>query len=275
MISPLRRIRIELAYDGTGFHGWQVQSGLATIQQALETILADMEGGPVPVAASGRTDAGVHALAQVAAFSLRNPIPVLNLRKALNRLLPPGIRINQVEEVDLHFHPRFDATAKTYEYRIFRGEIVSPFDQRYVYHYPYPLDVNRMIELAPILEGEHDFAAFAAADSKEAKRAQSKVRSVYSSRATLEGDYLRYRVRGSGFLKHMVRNIVGVLLEVGKGNFCDTDIRARLVPGCGIRPGPSAPACGLFLIHVEYGVEYDVEYNESRTIGANEDNHPD
>ena len=170
-------------------------------------------------------------------------------------MLPPAIRINKVEEVNLHFHPRFDATAKTYEYRIFRGEILPPFDQRYVYHYPYPLAVDRMIELAPMLEGEHDFTAFAAADSKEARRAQSKVRSVYSSRATLDGDYLRYRVRGSGFLKHMVRNIVGVLLEVGKEKFCGADIRARLMPGCGLRPGPSAPACGLFLVNVEYNVD--------------------
>ena len=267
MTSPLRRIRIEVAYDGTDFHGWQVQRGLATIQQTLEAILTDMEGGPVQVAASGRTDAGVHALAQVAAFSLRNPIPVLNLRKALNRLLPPAIRINRVEEVAVQFHPRFDATAKTYEYRVFRGEIAPPFHRRYVYHYPYPLRVDRMIELAPLLEGEHDFTAFAASDSKEAKRAQSKVRSVYSSRATLEGDYFRYRVRGSGFLKHMVRNIMGVLIEVGKGNFFEADIRARLVPGCGIRPGPSAPACGLFLLNVEY--------SGSRTIGANEDNDQD
>ena len=257
MTSPFRRIRIELAYDGTDFHGWQVQAGLPTIQAALETILSGMEGSPVPVAGSGRTDAGVHALAQVAAFSIRNPIPVENLQRALNRLLPNSIRVSRVAEVEPGFHPRFDATAKTYEYRIFRGEIVSPFERHYVYHYPFPLEIAAMIALAPMLEGEHDFTAFAASDSRDGKRGKntpkSKVRRIFSSRAVLEGRHLMYRVRGSGFLKHMVRNIVGALLEAGKGNFGEADIRARLVAGCGIRPGPSVPARGLFLVGVEYG----------------------
>ena len=118
----MRRIRIHLAYDGAAFHGWQVQPGLATIQGALEEILSGIEGAPVHVAGSGRTDAGVHALAQVAAFSLRNPIPAANLRRAVNRLLPPAIRVLSAEEVEPDFHPRFQATAKTYEYRIWRGE---------------------------------------------------------------------------------------------------------------------------------------------------------
>ncbi len=250
-VAPSRRIRIELSYDGTDFHGWQVQPGLPTIQGTLEAIVSEIEGAPVPVAGSGRTDAGVHALAQVAAFSIRNPIPVSNLRRAINRLLPADVRINKVEEVTPEFHPRFDAVAKTYEYRIFREEIVPPFDRRYVYHHPYPLRVEDMIAAAELLEGEHDFTAFAAADERDAEK-PSKVRRVFSSRLEQTQGRLVYRVRGSGFLKHMVRNIVGVLLEAGKGNVAPLGVRQRLLPGCGIPAGPTAPARGLFLISVEY-----------------------
>ncbi len=247
----MRRIRIAVAYDGSDFHGWQVQPGLETIQGTLESVVGSIEGKSVHVAGSGRTDAGVHALAQVAAFSIENPIPVLNLRKAMNRLLPRSIRVTSVEESSLDFHPRFDAKAKTYEYRIFRGEICPPFDRRYVYHHPFRLDIERMIVAAPLLEGEHDFTAFAASDERDEAGA-SKVRCIFLSELRLTGDLLTYRVRGSGFLKHMVRNIVGVLLEVGKGNLGPADIEARLKPGCKILSGPSAPARGLFLVSVEY-----------------------
>ena len=144
----MRRIRITLAYDGGPFHGWQVQPGLATIQGTLEEIVSGMEGKPVHVAGSGRTDAGVHALGQVAAFSIENPIPLANLRRAVNRLLPPAIRVCSAEEVDAAFHPRFDAKAKTYEYRMAREEICSPFDWPFVHHYPYPLEEDRMARLA-------------------------------------------------------------------------------------------------------------------------------
>src|SRR5271157_5447480 len=150
----MRRIRISVAYDGTEFHGWQVQPGLATIQGELEKAAGEIEGRPVDVAGSGRTDAGVHALGQVAAFSIGNPIPVDNLRRAMNRLLPRDIRVLSVEEAAPDFHPRFQARRKTYEYRIFRGEICSPFERRYVYHHPYPLAIEEMIAAAPLLEGE-------------------------------------------------------------------------------------------------------------------------
>jgi len=247
----MRRIKIDLSYDGTDYHGWQVQPGLATIQGTLEQVISQIEGAPVQVAASGRTDAGVHALAQVAAFSINNPIPVENLLRAMNRLLPRDIRVTASAEAREDFHPRFEAKAKNYEYRIYRAEICPPFERRYVYHHPYPLAVDRMIETAPLLEGEHDFTAFAATDERD-ELGKSKVRTVFSSRLALEGDRLVYRVRGSGFLKHMVRNIVGVLLEVGKGNVDRPGFLARLEPACTIPPGPTAPARGLFLISVEY-----------------------
>lgn len=254
---PLRRIRIELSYDGSDFHGWQVQPGLPTIQGVLEEIVSDMEGEHVHVAGSGRTDAGVHALAQVAAFSIRNPIPLENLHRAVNRRLPADIRILRVAEVDPEFHPRFDATAKTYEYRIFRDAVVPPFERRYVQHHPYPLRLEPMFAAAPLLIGEHDFSAFAAADHERDELGRSKVRRIFESRLEQVPGRLVYRVRGSGFLKYMVRNIVGVLLEVGKGNLGADGLVARLRPGSGIRPGPSAPARGLFLIGVEYnaGIE--------------------
>lgn len=239
-----RRIRIHLAYDGTGFHGWQVQPGLPSIQGTLERVISEIEGAPVHVAGSGRTDAGVHATGQVAAFTIGNPIPLPNLRRAVNRLLPPAIRVLSVEEAEPEFHPRFHAKAKTYEYRIFRGEVCDPFEWRYAHHYPYPLDEARMVEFARIFEGEHDFSAFAAADDRDAE-GRSKVRTIYSSRLEECGNRLIYRVRGSGFLKHMVRNLVGTLIEAGKGNLPG---ELRLPEKC----GPTVPAKGLFLVSVEY-----------------------
>jgi len=239
-----RRIKLTLAYDGTSFHGWQMQPGLPTIQGELERVVSEIEGRSVQVAGSGRTDAGVHALAQVAAFSFENPIPLYNLRKAMNRLLPSAVRILAAEEVPAEFHPRFDAKAKTYEYRIVRTEVCSPFDWPYVHHYPYPLAEERMAQFARVLEGEHDFTVFAAADESDAE-GKSKVRTVFSSVLEQSAGRLTYRVRGSGFLKHMVRNIVGTLIEAGRGNLADL---LRLPA----KSGPTAPAKGLFLISVEY-----------------------
>jgi tRNA pseudouridine38-40 synthase len=247
----MRRLRFEVAYDGTDFHGWQVQPGLPTIQGVLEEVIATLEGSPVPVVGSGRTDAGVHALAQVAAVSLSNPIPVDNFRRALNRLLPHSIRVNNVCEADPGFHPRFGALRKTYQYRIYRDEVCPPFQRRFVYHHPYPLDESAMLACAPLLEGEHDFTAFAASDPDDSRQA-SKTRTIFQSGLTRTDSLLVYQVTGSGFLKHMVRNIVGVLLEAGKGNLASDDILARLQPGSGIHSGPAVPASGLFLISVEY-----------------------
>ena len=244
----MRRIRITVSYDGTGYHGWQLQPELATIQGTLEGVLSEIEGRRVHVDGSGRTDAGVHALAQVAAFTLANPIPLPNLKKAMNRLLPQDIRVLETAEAAASFHPRYDATAKTYEYRMLRTELCPPFERNYVYHYPYPLDEVRMMQAARQLEGEHDFTAFAATDPIDGL-GRSKVRCIFSSCLTREGDRLIYRVRGSGFLKHMVRNIVGVLLEVGKGNLDRSDL-----PGVQ-RAGPTAPSKGLFLMSVEYPVK--------------------
>ncbi len=247
----MRRIKLTLSYDGTDFYGWQVQPGLPTIQGTLEEILSGIEGKPVKVTGSGRTDAGVHALAQVAAVTLENPIPLPNLRKAVNRLLPPAIRVLDTATVHQDFHPRRDAISKTYEYRIFRAEVCPPFEKRYVHHHPYPLDLDAMRGLAPLFEGEHDFTAFAAADDSD-RLGRSKVRRVFSSRIASEEDRLIYEVRGSGFLKHMVRNIVGTLLEAGKGNLGREGLMRLLDAPPGCKAGPTAPPSGLFLIRVDY-----------------------
>ena len=254
----MRRIKAILCYEGTDFHGWQVQPGLPTVQGALQEVLAQIEGAAVQVTGSGRTDAGVHALAQVAAFSIRNPIPCDNLRRAMNRLLPRAIRILEARDVRPSFHPIRDAAAKTYEYRMLRSEICPPFERRYVHHFPYPLDEGRMAGLAPLLEGEHDFTAFAAADKSDALGA-SKVRTIFSSAVTRRGDLLVYRVRGSGFLKHMVRNIMGLLVEAGRGNADAASIERFLRNETGVKAGPTMPPGGLLLVSVEYREEAGAE----------------
>jgi tRNA pseudouridine38-40 synthase len=250
-IASLRRIRITLAYDGTGFHGWQVQPGLPTIQGVLEDIIGGMEGKPVHVAGSGRTDAGVHALAQVAAFTIANPIPTANLQRAVNRLLPPEIRVIDAVETHPAFHPRFDALAKTYQYTVYRAPVCSPFQWRYVHHYPYPLNESAMIGAARVFAGEHDFTAFAASDNRDAEE-KSRVRRIFHSELTRSGDTMIYTVRGSGFLKHMVRNIVGTLIETGRGNLTAPEISRLFTPDSPRKSGPTAPAKGLVLQSVEY-----------------------
>lgn len=247
----MRRIRVTVAYDGTAYHGWQVQPGLPTIQGELERILSDIDNRPVSVIGSGRTDAGVHALGQVAAFDLHNPLPTPNLQRAMNRILPPDIRILSADAAAADFHPRFNASAKTYEYRIWRAEVCPPMRRLYTLHFPYPLDEQAMIDAAPLLEGEHDFSAFAASDEKD-ELGLSKVRTILSSTLVREDGELVYRVRGSGFLKHMVRIIVGTIREIGRGNLTAAGLLARLQPGYPGKAGPSVPARGLCLVSVEY-----------------------
>jgi tRNA pseudouridine38-40 synthase len=249
--TPERRIRITVSYDGTQFHGWQVQPGLVTIQSELQRAFQVITKIPVTIQGSGRTDAGVHARAQVAAFSTTSQIPCQNLPRAMNRVLPGAIRVLSAEDVAPAFHARFDAVSKLYEYRLYRDEICPPFDFPYVHHFPYPLDDAAMIAAAPLLEGEHDFSAFAAHDERYTED-YSKVRTIFSSVLKREGPMLIYRVRGSGFLKHMVRNIVGTLLEVGKGNLVNAQLQNMLRGAPRAEGGPTAPASGLFLVEVTY-----------------------
>ncbi len=265
-----------MAYDGADFRGWQIQPGEPTIQGELQSALGRITGEtPLPQGA-GRTDAGVHALAQVASFFLRAPIPPANLQRALNRTLPPSIRILEAAIAPATFHARHSAVAKTYEYRIFRGALCPPFLARYVYAYTMPAGMQALEDSARLFEGEHDFRSFAASDpdqatrdaarslheDQEARTPAAPVRTIYSSawerRLTDAGEILVYRVRGNGFLHHMVRNLVGTMLDVGRGYLQLDDIPRILAARDRSAAGPTAPARGLFLHSVEYGEDWAI-----------------
>ncbi len=252
-----RNLKLTLAYDGHDFAGWQIQPDRNTIQGTLMSVIEQLTGENTLPQGSGRTDAGVHALAQVASVSLTSPIPTSNLRKALNDLLPPSIRILTVEDAPPDFHARKSAIAKTYEYRIYRGEVCPPFLARYVCHHPFPLDEDRMAESAEIVVGQHDFTSFAAVDPESRKEgvAVSNVRTIHSSTWQRNGEELIYRVRGNGFLHHMVRNLVGTFLMIGKGNLSGDDLKRILELRDRSAAAATAPASGLFLVSVEYELE--------------------
>jgi tRNA pseudouridine38-40 synthase len=248
MQTDARMWKLVLAYDGTDFHGWQVQPDRLTVQGLLRDALARIAGEDVLPQGSGRTDAGVHALGQVTSFALAAPIPEANLVRALNRILPAAIRVLSAERVADDFHARHSAQAKTYEYRIFRGTICPPWQARYVYALNTRLDVDAMQRCAAMILGEHDFTSFAASDSDS----RSNVRCLYASEWMEEPDLLLYRVRGNGFLHHMVRNLVGTFLQVGRGNLAETEFPAILAARSRDEAGPTAPARGLFLVNVDY-----------------------
>lgn len=249
-----RNIKLTLAYDGHDFAGWQVQPNRPTIQGTLVSAIEQITGEKTLPQGSGRTDAGVHALAQVATVPIESPIPVKNFRKALNDLLPRSIRVLNVEEVAADFHARKSARAKTYKYHIYRGEICPPFFARYVYHHSYPLNEEAMAEAAEVVVGEHDFTSFAAVDPEIRKEADevSNVRTIYSSSWERANDEFLYVVRGNGFLHHMVRNLVGTFLMIGKGNLTCRDLRRILELRDRSAAAATAPASGLFLVSVEY-----------------------
>jgi len=250
----MRNLKITLAYDGSEFSGWQVQPDRRTVQATLAAALERVTGERMMPQGSGRTDAGVHALAQVASCSIANPIPPQNLVIALNDVLPPSVRVICVEEVTPDFHARKSARAKTYRYRIYRGDICPPFLARYVYHHPYPLDEAAMAAAAREVMGEHDFTSFAAVDPEKGTEPDeaSAVRTVFSSQWSREAEEFVYTVRGSGFLHHMVRNLVGTFLLVGKGSLTPADISGILAARNRSAGGPTAPASGLYLVSVEY-----------------------
>lgn len=250
----MRNIKLTLSYDGTDFHGWQVQPGLATVQGMLSSALERMTGEAVLPQGSGRTDAGVHALAQVASFTTECRIPAENLVTALNNVLPSSIRVLDSTEVSLDFHARKCARCKTYRYRIYRRDICPPFLARYVWHYPYPLDEVAMREAASLVVGEHDFTSFAAVDPERGQENDeaSNVRTIFSSAWERDGSEFIYTVRGNGFLHHMVRNLVGTFLLVGKGTIAPGDIGRILEARSRSSAGATAPASGLCLVLVEY-----------------------
>jgi tRNA pseudouridine38-40 synthase len=262
--------KLVLAYDGTDFKGWQVQPGLPTIQGELAKAIERVVGERVLPQGSGRTDAGVHALGQVASFALAAPIPPASLARALNRALPASIRALSAELAAEGFHARHSAVEKTYEYRIFRGEICPPTLARFVYALNWPLDEQAMAAAAEHVVGEHDFTSFAANDPDAAARESGAldepncVRLIRESRWTCDGDNLVYRVTGSGFLHHMVRNLVGTFLDVGRGGLAADAIPGILDARSRSAAGPTAPARGLFLVEVQYPPQFRAELESRR-----------
>ncbi|MGB8477246.1 MAG: tRNA pseudouridine synthase A [Acidobacteriaceae bacterium] len=294
--------KLILSYDGTDFHGWQVQPGSLTIQGALADAISSVTGEQVLPQGSGRTDAGVHAWGQVASFSLRAAIPADNLQRALNRILPTSIRILSAEHAPEDFHARHNAVGKVYQYRIFHGEVCSPFMARYVTACRWPLDLQAMQVAAKMIVGEHDFTSFAASDPDRSARiadedagqdkshtveekcaapACSNIRRIETSQWTREsvlpspgtlgtmvigpradsssdatggdaGELFTYTVCGNGFLHHMVRNLVGTFVEVGRGRMSPAEIPRILEGRNRAMAGPTAAARGLCLMKVLY-----------------------
>jgi tRNA pseudouridine38-40 synthase len=247
----MRNLKIVLQYDGTAYAGWQRQDNGISIQAVLEDALEPIEGSRVVVHGAGRTDAGVHALAQVATVTLSGSMEPPALARALNAILPPDVRVLAVEEADPAFHARFSAIGKVYEYRIVNARLVSPFLYKYVWHVVQPVDLDAVREASALLLGTHDFAAF--------QGARAAVASTDRTVRTIEWEHgggsdlpLVMRIEGDGFLRHMVRNIVGTLVDVGVGRLPPSRVAGILASRDRTQAGPTAPAHGLYLVRVLY-----------------------
>lgn len=247
-MAEQKRVRLTVAYDGTNYHGWQVQNNGITIESELNRCLTELLGEPVQVIGASRTDSGVHALGNIAVFDTTSPMPAEKVSYALNQRLPEDIRIQCSEEVAGDWHPRRHASRKTYEYRIYRGEFPMPVRRLYTYFTYRPLDVNKMREAAVYLEGEHDFRSFCQVGSQ----AESTVRTIYFLQMEEQGPELVIRVCGNGFLYNMVRIIAGTLMEVGQGKLRPEDMEKILQAADRSAAGPTAPACGLTLVKYEF-----------------------
>lgn len=266
--------KLILAYDGGPYHGWQVQPGLTTVQGTLAEAIRRVTREEVLPQGSGRTDTGVHALGQVASFAMDTPIPPGNFHRALNRVLPASIRVLSAETVDEGFHARHRARAKTYEYRVFplferarlprraaremsqaelpEERICPPMLAPFCWPCPWALDLEKLKRAAASITGTHDFTSFAASDPRGANPVKTPVRTVWESCWRREGELLVYRVRGSGFLHHMVRNLVGTFVLAGSGRAAPESLPEMLAARRRSAAGPTAPASGLFLVNVEY-----------------------
>jgi tRNA pseudouridine38-40 synthase len=257
----MRNIKFTIAYDGTDFSGWQAQPSQSTVQGALTDVLEKLTQRRVMIYAAGRTDAGVHAAGQVVNFKIQSPLTTEEFQRSFNALLPPSIRVNAAEEVSPDFHSRWDALAKTYRYRIFRGHVVPPFLWKYVQHDPYELTFDAMAEAARYFMGEHDFTSLAASTgSEEDDRERTTIRTIYRS------EFLRvqnanshdpaeewvYEVRGKSFMRHMVRKMVGTLIDVGRGKLAAADLPELFALRDRSKSGATMPPHGLCLESVEY-----------------------
>jgi tRNA pseudouridine38-40 synthase len=257
----MRNIKFIIAYDGTDFSGWQSQPGQATVQGALTDLLEKLTQSRPTLHAAGRTDAGVHAAGQVVNFKTESSMIPGEFQRACNALLPPTIRVNSAEDVSAEFHSRWDALAKTYRYRIFRGAVVPPFIWKYVQHDRGAMDFEAMAEAADLFVGEHDFTSFAASTgSEEDDRERVMVRMIYSSELLrvpaiglpADAEEWVYEVRGRSFLRNMVRKMVGTLVEIGRGRMAPGAVLELFALRDRSKSGPTMPPQGLCLESVEY-----------------------
>ena len=243
-----KRIRLIVAYDGTNYHGWQIQNNGITVEAELTRCLSDLLGESIEVIGASRTDSGVHALGNVAVFDTEARMPAEKISYALNQRLPEDIRIQKSEEVAADWHPRYCESRKTYEYRIYRGEFPMPVKRLYSYFTYRPLNVEKMKKAAKHLEGEHDFKSFC----QTGAQVESTVRTVYSVDVEEQGADLVIRVCGNRFLYNMVRIIAGTLMEVGQGKRTPESMAEILEAKNRSAAGPTAPPCGLTLVKYEF-----------------------
>jgi tRNA pseudouridine38-40 synthase len=248
-MKPLRNIKLVLAFDGTSYHGWQIQKNQETVQGELREAIRKITGEQACPAGSGRTDAGTHARGFVANFASVSSIATSNLVRALNSKLPPDIRILSAREVPADFHARRSARSKVYRYRIYGGAVMPPHLAREFFHYPYPVDIGRMAQAAAMFAGTHDFASFAA---KGGGGRDNTVRHIYACRLRVTGRRLELTVEGDGFLHHMIRNMAGTLLELGRGQMTMAAFQALFDRRDRTQAGFTAPARGLTLLKVRY-----------------------
>ena len=244
----MRRIKLTVAYDGTHYHGWQFQPGSPTIEGELNRHLSELFKEDIRVIGASRTDSGVHALCNVAVFDIKARIPAERIAYAMNQRLPEDIRIRKSEEVSADFHPRKQATRKTYEYKILNEEFLNPVERLYAHFTYVPLDEKKMQEGANYLIGEHDFASFCAAGST----AETTVRTIYDITVERKDTMISIKVTGNGFLYNMVRIIAGTLMEVGKGRYVPEYVKTILEGKDRTLAGPTAPAKGLMLYNYQF-----------------------
>lgn len=245
----MRNIKLTIEYDGTGYHGWQIQPNLDTIQGILEEQIGVVTGERISLIASGRTDAGVHALGQVANFRTESRIPLHAIKQGVNSLVPDDIAIREVEEVADDFHARFSAKSKLYEYRILNSPVLSPIERNFSWHVSRRLDLGKMRKAAKVLLGTHDFSSFRSAQSDNL----NPVRTLMSLEIRKRGNHIiSVRTRANAFLKQMARNIVGTLVDVGRGRIDPQGLGDILSARDRTRAGMAAPPHGLFLVEVTY-----------------------